>query len=536
MNMSLLNEKQLPSQTRRTTPVKALLALVLASITPLTLHGATEVAKPNILVILADDLGYGDLQCYNPERGKIPTPHLDRLAAEGMRFIDGHSSAGGCTPSRYALLTGRYDWRRFPAGVFGEYGGPALISPDRLTIAGLARQNGYRTACIGKWHIGWNWPIDKAQRPFMRAPYDGYSKEAYTAPTLTEEHRNAWREVFSKPIAGGPTTVGFDYFFGVDIPHGPPFCFIENDRTLGIPTEFLPVQNFDKMKLANLQGPALKGWKLDAVLPELQKRACSYISQAAGSKEPFLLYLPLTSPHVPQVPSQEWRGKSGLHIYADFVMQTDALVGSLMDALQKAGLEENTLVFFSSDNGYSPFELQEMISKGHYSSGPLRGFKACAQEGGHRVPFLVRWPAVVKPGSVSRQVVQQTDLLATLAEIFGLNLPDNAGEDSFSFLPILRGVDRPVREHSINHSGQLGFGIRKDDWKLISEFEKKEPLQLYNLAENLGEKQNLASQYPEKVAELKALMARLVADGRSTPGPKQSNDTKVRWLREGATP
>ena len=242
--------------------------------------------KPNILVILADDLGYGDVQCNNPERGKIPTPNIDKLAAQGMRFTDGHSSSGVCSPSRYTLLTGRYHWRtKLQNGIVGVFGEP-LIAPDRMTIGTLAKQQGYRTACIGKWHLGWDWPVTNEQRPLLspsKQPADEASKldkkAAAAGAVATEQQIAAWRDIFSKHIAGGPSTRGFDLYFGTDIPNWPPFCFIENDRTLGIPTEFLPREYMVKNQASN-QGPALKDWKLEGILPALGDRTIKFIDES----------------------------------------------------------------------------------------------------------------------------------------------------------------------------------------------------------------------------------------------------------------
>ena len=268
-------------------------------------------------------------------------------------------------------------------------------------------------------------------------------------------------------------------------------------------------------------------------MPTMIRHTCAYLTEAAQSQQPFLLYLALPAPHQPWAVTEPMRKKSGLSLYCDWVMETDAAIGEVLAALDKSKAAENTLVILASDNGYAPYGVAELIKRGHYSSGPFRGFKAEAYEGGHREPFIVRWPGVVKPSTVCNQVVQQTDIMATMAEIFGTRLPDDAGEDSFSFLPLLQGADKPVRPHSINHSGQGGYAIRRGDWKLILEVDKKDrpPVQLFNLADDLGERKNLAAQYPERVAELRALMAKLVADGRSTPGP-QKNDVEVRWVRE----
>jgi arylsulfatase A-like enzyme len=495
---------------------------------------AAEPRHPNILVILADDLGYGDMHCNNPERGKIPTPNMDRLAGEGMRFTDGHSSSGVCSPSRYALLTGRYHWRtKLQAGIVGVFGDP-LIAPERLTIAGLAKRHGYRTACVGKWHLGRDWNVPEDKRALFQVG------KGVTA--ATDEHRAAWREVFSRPMGNGPTTRGFDEYFGTDVPNWPPYCFIENDRTVGIPSELLPARLLTAHQ-ASLQGPALKDWKLEPILPALGDRACKFIAQQAAAKQPFLLYLPLTSPHTPLAVNTEWKGKSSLGmVYPDFVMETDAVIGRVLDALKRSGVADNTLVFFTSDNGCAPYAgAKEMEAKGHFPSGPLRGYKADVWEGGHRVPYVVRWPGVVKPGSVCRQLVHQADIMATLASVFGAKLPDNAGEDSFSLMPLLRGEDKPVRANAVSCAARGMAGLRKGPWKLIFSaggggYEKDGgtvPVQLFNLDDDLDETKNLAAEKPELVAEMKTLMEKLIADGRSTPGAAQKNDVEVRIHKGG---
>jgi arylsulfatase A-like enzyme len=480
-----------------------------------------QPTKPNIVVILADDLGYGDVQCYNRQNSKIATPNIDKLASQGMRFTDGHSSSGVCSPTRYALLTGRYHWRsRLQAGIVEHLGMP-LISEERLTIAGLAKRNGYRTAAIGKWHLGWEWNIPPDQKSLF-APGRAVS------PPVTEKHLAAWTAVFSRPIEAGPTTRGFDEYFGTDVPNQSPYCFIENDRTVGIPSVNLPVALL-KNSLAGIAGPALPEWKLEGILPALSDRATEFITKQSQAKQPFLLYLPLTSPHTPIAPNESWRGKSGLGDYADFVMETDAVVGRILDAIQTNGAYENTLVFFTSDNGCAKGAYQQMKSAGHSSSGPLREFKGSVFEGGHRVPFIARWPGVVKPGSRCDQLVHQADFIATLADILGERLPDNAGEDSFSLLPLLKGVDQPVRMHAVSCASSGIPGVRYGNWKLIlaPDSHAGTEVQLYNLADDLGEKQNLAASNPAKVAELRMLMEKLIKDGRSTPGTQQSNDVEV---------
>ena len=495
-------------------------------------------ALPNILIIYADDLGYGDVACYNRERGKIPTPHIDRLASGGMRFSDAHSSSGVCSPSRYTLLTGRYHWRtRLQRGIVGLWGAP-VITPERLTIGGLAQRHGYRTACIGKWHLGWDWPIPAGKkRWFATTGYRG--KKDLTA---TDEHREAWREVFSKPISGGPVDVGFDEYFGTDVPNWPPYCYIENDRTVGIPTEYAAARLFEKNQ-ASQQGPALAGWTLEPILPELGKRAAAFIRREAKKSAPFFIYMPLTSPHTPLSVNPEWRGKSGLNLYADFVMETDAVVGLVLAALEDSGVAGETLVIFTSDNGCAPYiGAGELEEQGHYPSGPLRGYKSDAWEGGHRVPFIVRWPGKVVAGSENSQLVHQADLLATFAELFGARLADDEGEDSFSLMPLLNGGEQAVRESAVSAASSGLPAVRLGPWKYIpgrgsggwgKGGDQSQPVQLYQLETDLGETKNLAAENPEKVAEMQALLERLIVRGRSTPGDDQKNDIEVRRYPAG---
>ena len=516
--------------TKRTTPLLLFLLPLLAVLAP-TPARASE--RPNIVVLYADDLGYGDVQCYNKQRGKIPTPHIDQLASEGMRFTDGHSSSGVCSPSRYTILTGRYHWRsRLQSGIVGLWGAP-LIKPDRMTIGSLAKQHGYRTACIGKWHLGWNWPIPSAKKALFRTT--GYrGKKDLQA---TDEHREAWREVFSHPIPGGPTAVGFDEYFGTDVPNWPPYCFIENDRTAGIPTEYADPKLFVKNQ-ASQQGPAVKGWTLEPILPTLGDRVAAFIKREAKTPKPFLLYMPFTSPHTPLSVNEPWRGKSGLNLYADFVMETDAIVGQVLQALEQSGAAESTLVIFTSDNGCAPYiGVTDLEKKGHYPSGPLRGYKADAWEGGHRVPFIIRWPGVVKAGSVNDQLVHQADLLATFADILGSDLPDSAGEDGFSLLSLMKGEDQPVRETAVSCSIKGTPSLRDGNWKYIAApgsggwgkgGDQSQPVQLYDLSTDLSESNNLAAAQPKRLAGMKALLEKLITGGRSTPGTPQQNDVKVR--------
>ena len=510
--------------------------LVALLINALASPAAAADPPPNIVIILADDLGYGDLQCYNPKRGKIPTPHIDRLASQGMLFTDAHSSSGVCSPSRYTLLTGRYHWRtRLQSGIVHYLERP-LIASDRLTIARLLQQQGYHTACIGKWHLGWDWDIPEDQRKLV-APRRGH------VPEVTDQHREAWKEVYSRPIAGGPTTRGFNEYFGTDVPNWPPYCFIKNDRTVGIPSEFLPKELLQN-RLASLPGPALADWNLKNILPTIVDYACDYIKHRAKTGQPFFLYLPLTAPHTPIAVRDLWRGKSGLDSnVADFIMQTDAEVGRVLAALNESGAAENTLVIFTSDNGAAYYRVKNQETQGHYPSGPLRGYKTDAWEGGHRIPFIVRWPGIVKPDTECEQLVHQADIIATVAEILEATLPDDAAEDSVSLMPLLKGSREPIRKHAISQGTRGVFALRRGPWKMIfapsgtrrnNRSDSKSaghPAQLYNLAADIGETNNVYADHPKIVQEMTALLEKLVTTGRSTPGPAQENDVPVQWKR-----
>jgi len=482
--------------------------------------------RPNIVVIYADDLGYGDVQCYNPGRGKIPTPNIDRIASEGMRFTDGHSSSGVCSPSRYTLLTGRYHWRTpLKKGIVGVWESP-LIEPDRLTIGSLAQAHGYRTGAVGKWHLGWDWPLEPGDKALLIR--DGKGKDKATP---TDAQLAAWQRIFSKPVGGGPTTRGFESYFGTDVPNWPPFCFIEDDRTVGIPSTFLPADDF-KNNRASKQGPALEGWRLEDVLPTLRDRAVSFIETSADSKKPFLLYLPLTSPHTPLAVNERWRGASGLdNACADLVMETDAVVGDVLRAIERTDLTDETIVVFTSDNGFAPYVgAKDLESRGHFPSGPLRGYKGDAWEGGHRVAFIVRYPGVTKGGSVCDALVHQADLMATFADVLGASLPVDAGEDSVSLMPLLRGGADPVRRYAVSCSSTGVPAIRDGHWKLIlgsggGSWGKAGPddlpYALYDLAKDLGESRNLADDQPVRVTAMKAVYDDCVATGRTIPRRSQ---------------
>ncbi|MCB1130345.1 MAG: sulfatase-like hydrolase/transferase, partial [Verrucomicrobiae bacterium] len=344
-------------------------------------------------------------------------------------------------------------------------------------------------------------------------------------------------------IPGGPTAVGFDSYFGADVPNRPPFCFMENDRTVGIPSEFAAPALFGK-NMASKQGPAVEGWRLEPILPTLTDRVIDFIQRHAKQPQPFLLCFSLTSPHTPLAVNDEWKDKSGLNRYADFVMETDAAVGRVLEALGQSGARGNTLVILTSDNGCAPYiGADELERKGHFPSGPLRGYKSDAWEGGHRVPFIVRWPGVVQRGTVSHQLVHQADLMATVAETMGAKLPETAGEDSFSLMPLFKGGDKPVRDHAVSASIRGVPALRSGSWKYIpapgsggwSEgADPGHPVQLYNLAEDPGETTNLDVSEVERVAQMRNLLEELIVRGRSTPGPGQKNDVDVRRYPESS--
>ncbi len=482
-----------------------------ASYSQQIVHGTVA---PNIVYILADDLGYGDIHALNPLRCKISTPQIDHFASQGMVFTDAHSGSSVCTPTRYGLLTGRYAWRtRLQRGVLDGTDDPPLISAGRLTVASFLKTQGYSTAAIGKWHLGFD-----CQRPTGEtraiAPDDKKAK-----PGKTGEAGLPVNSI----ILEGPLSRGFDYFWGCSNARTMS-GLIENDRVV---ERIQPI----------------------AMLPRLGQRAVNYISEHASDSQagkPFFLYLPLTSPHTPILPTPEWTGKSGLGDYGDFVMQTDAVVGDVLAAIDRAGISDNTLVIFTADNGCSPAaKTQDLEGQGHFASARFRGYKADIWEGGHRVPFIVRWPTKVRSGTRSDQLVCHVDFLATCAEILGVKLPETVAEDSVSILPALLGTDSiPIREAVVHHSIDGKFAIRQGKWKLSlcsgsggwgkpkdaeASQQGMQDTQLYDLNADPSESKNLQSENPDVVARLTSLLEQYVSQGRSTPGKGLSNDVAVRF-------
>jgi arylsulfatase A-like enzyme len=500
--------------------------LFSATLAVLSLPTTAAEPPPNLIFILADDLGYGDVQCLNPA-GKIPTPNLDRMARAGMTFKDGHSSSSVCTPTRYGLMTGRYNWRsRLKAGVLGGFS-PRLIEDGRLTVAQMLKDRGYSTACIGKWHLGMDFPLRTG----------GFANGYPDAQNVD----------WSKPIENGPVAVGFDEYFGISASLDmPPWVYLENQKATVVPDH-----EADLWK--GRRGPAVTGWSMEEVLPEFTKRAVDYVTRAAKAGKPFFLYMPLNAPHTPIAPSKAWKGKSGISDYADFVMETDWSVGQVLDALEKAGVSKNTAVFLSSDNGCSPAaNFEQLAGHGHNPSAQFRGTKADIFDGGHRVPFLVSWPARVPAGSSYEHPVCLVDFMATAAEMAGVSLPENAGEDSASLLPALTAATRsPIHEAVVHHSVNGSFAIRQGQWKLelcassggwsqpkpgSKEAADLPALQLYDMKTDVGETRNVAEQHPEVVEKLKGLLQKFVADGRSTPGATQPNTGEVKTSDPGRSP
>ncbi|SFS68375.1 Arylsulfatase A [Zhouia amylolytica] len=481
---------------------------------------------PNIIYVLADDLGYGDIQAFNSE-GKIKTPHLNRLAEEGMRFTDAHTSSAVCTPTRYGILTGRYNWRSpLKNGVLTGTS-EALIPNDRETVASLLKRNGYHTAYIGKWHLGWNW----AKKDAVKGLGPGWNDTDY-------ENID-----FEAPITNSPNDLGFNYAYGhsgsLDMA---PYVYVENEKVTAQPNRV----TVNKSKYGWWRkGPTGADFEHEQVTPHFFEKSYQYIQEQAKSEQPFFLYLPLPSPHTPVLPTEEWQGKSGMNPYADFMMMIDDYMGQLVQVIKEAGIEKNTLIVFTSDNGCSPQADFEVLAEyGHDPSSIYRGHKADIYEGGHRVPFIVKWPALIKAGSVSDKTICTTDFMATCAAIVEENLLDSAAEDSFSMLPLLKdsNTDGYKREVTIHHSINGSFAIRKGKWKLIfcagsggwsypkpnsKDIDALPEFQLYDLEKDPSETTNLVGSEAKVVNELKSLMVSAIENGRTTPGVNQQNDAPM---------
>jgi arylsulfatase A-like enzyme len=478
-------------------PLVMLIATLLLGPPAMLQADDVPITRPDIVVILADDMGYGDPGCYNP-RSKIATPHIDRLAREGMRFTDAHAPGPLCHPSRYGLMTGRYPFRtditRWPK--------EPLIGQDQTTLASFLRDQGYRTAMVGKWHLGF--------------AEDGYDK----------------------PLPGGPVDRGFDDFFGIrastDIP---PYFYIRGDRAVTPPTDHIAANRSDGWTPHQgafwREGGIAPDLKLGDVLPRFTDAAIAAIKRRDAAK-PLMLYLAYPAPHTPWLPTPAFAGKSGAGMYGDFLMMVDHEIGRVLAALDAAGMSKETLLVFTSDNG-PVWYPQDVERFGHDSAGGLRGMKGDAWEGGHRMPFIVRWPGRVKPGTVTHQTICFTDLLATVADVCGAGLPAGAGPDSFSFLPVLDGTqppEKPVRGPIVMQAGSSpAMMIRSGDWKLINQLGSggfsdpktikpgpgDPPGQLYNLREDPAERENLYQKHPDRAAGLSRLMKAIIESPAGLP-------------------
>jgi arylsulfatase A-like enzyme len=490
---------------------------ILVLLSALTVCMALQAAdRPNVVIIYADDMGYGDLGVNNPE-SKIPTPHLDTLASEGMRFTDGHSSSGICTPSRFAMLTGQHHWRRFH-NIVGAMGG-TKFEPDDFTLGKMFQSKGYTTACIGKWHLGWDW--EALLKP-------GIEQETYT------DHRGRTKPLYkpadydwTKPIPDGPCAQGFDYYFGDGTINFPPYCWVENDRVTEVPTKMVSEAGFKSLEgsMEFREGPMVEGWDPYKVLPTLTDKAAEWIGKQSADK-PFFLYFALPSPHAPIIPNREFHGSSEAGYYGDFVVETDAMAGRIIDALKEKGFWDRTVVVFTSDNGPERYAFDRMQKYDHWSAGELRGLKRDVWEGGHRVPFIIKWPGRTAPGSVSDETINQVDLYATFAKAVGYELKPAEAIDSYDLSPVLDGValDKPLRFATVQNTYDRAFALRKGDWLYIDAKsgehskasgwyneqrgykEETTPGVLYNLARDPGQRVNLYTEYPEKVKEMKTLL------------------------------
>ena len=474
----------------------AFLALFSCAFPSLSCPFLEAATLPNIVLILADDMGVGDPGCYNPQ-SKIPTPNIDRLAREGLRMTDMHSPSAVCTPTRYGLLTGRYCWRtRLKESVLFGYG-TALIEPARPTLASLLQGHGYRTAVFGKWHLG-----------------------------LGEGKKTD----YSKPLAPGPLTVGFDRFYGIPASLDmAPYVYVDDTRVVEAATEEIASANYIRFggKGYIVGGKIAPSFRHIDVLPVTTDKTVEFIDRQSAEK-PFFVYVPFSAPHTPWVPTERYAGKSQAGPYGDFTVMVDDCVGQILEALERKGFKENTLVIFTSDNG-SHWLPQDIKQYEHRGNLDYRGQKADIHEGGHRVPFVVRWPGQIEAAVTRHQLGCLTDVFATVASVIGKPLAWEEGEDSFSLLPLWQ-QDKAVRNAIVHHSGRGMFAIRRGDWKLIlglgtggftepwGKIEPKEgePAgQLYHLGNDLAEQDNVYLQHPEVVASLRGLLEDFMRTGRS---------------------
>lgn len=510
--------------------IKALLFLTISCAIMARSGAQQSDAKPlpNVIVVLADDLGIGDLSPTNADC-QIKTPHLQKMADEGITFLDAHSPSAVCTPTRYGLLTGRYNWRsRLARGVLSGTS-DHLIPADRPTLGHLMRNAGYHTQMIGKWHLGWDWA--RWQKKEGR---------------LSEIN-------FTQPVKNGPDINGFDGYYAhcgsLDMP---PYVWVDTGRITAVPKREEGVTREQDPYGWYRRGPISPDFKIEQVLPHLFEKTITHIKNRATDArngKPFFLYLALPAPHTPIVPVPPFKDASGINPYADFVMQVDHHMGELLTTLKQTNIDANTLVFFTSDNGCSPQANFEVLKEhSHDPSAGFRGHKADIYEGGHRVPFLVRWPSGIEGGQTTRALTCLTDIYSTMRELTGQPTENVGGEDSFSLMPAFQGKENTGRDILVSHSIGGSFAIRQGDWKLClsggsggwsapKEPEAKAknlpPMQLYDLKQDRGERNNLLDKHPDQVQEMLLLLNQLILDGRSTPGDRLSNDREITFLPQG---
>ena len=490
--------------------------------------------RPNVILMFADDLGIGDLSCFNPE-SKIHTENLDRLASQGMRCTDAHATSALCTPSRYGLLTGRYNWRsRLKQVVIMGYT-RHLIEDGRATLGTLFKSAGYNTAVVGKWHLGMDWDIEGDDTAFQPgAPLRFMGEE----PVVD----------YSKPVKNGPNDFGFDYSYitpgSLDIA---PYSFLENGMVTQPPlsrsgSEFSH-SNGPRGTVCDLKDDRLYTWPEGAisadyvhenVVPDSADRVLRLIDDYSKEEKPFFLYYPIHAPHLPCIPTPEFKGKSAIGPYGDMVLMIDSIAGRIMDKLEEKKIADNTILLFTSDNGSENSYPQF----GHEPSYIYRGHKGDIWDGGHRIPYIVRWPGHIQPGSEATQTVCLCDMYATFADMLGIGVADNQAEDSISLMPVWQGGKEPVRDYTVHTSGSGYFAIRKGKWKLelcqgsggFAPPDPKQPqIQLYDMENDIAETTNLAADYPDVVAELTKLITDCVVNGRSTPGVPQKNTGPEWW-------
>ena len=433
---------------------------------------------------------------------------MTELAGEGMNFTDGHSSSGICSPSRYALLTGRAHWRDFH-GIVNSFGKPPF-KPDQLTMPAMLREKGYATAVVGKWHLGWHWDaIRKPGSPANSVRYDDFD--------------------WSKPIPGGPLDHGFDYYFGDEVINFPPYAWIENNKVVKAPDTMMDDKTWKTIKEGQWEcrpGPMVTGWDPYENLPTLTQKSVDFVLSRKGNAQPFFLYVPFPSPHAPIIPNDGFDGRSQAGAYGDFVVETDDACGRILRAIEEIGQSGNTIVVFTADNGPENYAVARKEKHGHWSSEPLRGQKRHIYEGGHRVPTIIRWPGVVQPGTTSHSLFAQTDLMATFASLTGYALPADAAADSFDFLPYLKGeADAGPRTFMVHNTNPDAYAIRDGDWVLVHVAPagkkpgkgRERAAELYNLREDISQQHDLAAKHPERVAAMQALLDKLHAQGHSAP-------------------